>query len=1088
MQGLSEDFFLHVRTILSKSLSSNNEERNHHESLYFQLLSENPSSLLIALISVFRDQSSEVRTLSAILLKKLISPSSSAWSSLSGDSLALAKPSLLEVLGLQTEPKIVELLAEAVGLLGVSVLTAQGQKGSWPELLPFVFAAVQAGAGLRRAGLYILKAMFPYMFEELMKAASEIKGLFLLALQDNDYLTRLACLAAMTALITVADTKESMVFAELVPDMLRSVDFILERNAYSGTKAIETMTELVQSEPKLFKTSFALVIELAQHLCTKPSSDAGLKSLCLEFSVSLSERIPVQIQRAPSLGTTLLSLIFEMMVNVDSDVDDSWKVPEEGFCEKDEEEGGSLDIDYTKVGRKLLSRLVDSVGDAYLLQPCLSSIHSALSSSGDWRVVYAGLMALSEVLQYVEDENKLAEAFPIIHAQLANEACKIRYAAFHVLGQLCEDHGPDFQKKHHEVIVPRLVAGLRDPVPRVLAHACAAITNFVEHIGSSLALQYAQVFVPLLMGFLNTRCPSIVVENTCTCLAAIASEVGEGFKGFYFPVLTLLMEKFDTYKDDKYKVLLGRLVECVTLMSKAVGKQVFQPYADRVVSLMRYLQESGSSNEELTGYLLNGWERVCELLGEDFALFADSIVPSILKMLSSSVEMSTSSSPSHFVEMALAVDQKKKFSTTETENKELGLQALYTFVEELGERYLKFVEQTVLVALPLLDFTLNESVRAAAAMLLSVLVGIVHVQNPVKAVLLAKTFIEAIWKAIDDEYTNETLVDELQAIREIISSIKTPFLSLAEVKALGERSLKILENSLENRIKTKEDSDDENDEGFQEYTKKEEDNLHTAISEVFGVLFRTHKELCLEIVEFLCGKVFPRLLGENTRDEDHKFVIFVIDDIIEFLGQDLVAEKWSSFGEVLVRFSADPHDAVRQAAVYGLGVFAANSRSAGFEQWAVLLLQKLEQAIIFPVGKSAKTHGHARDNAIASMGKVISFHSQTINLDVVVPAWLGLLPLRFDKIEARNVTDLIARLAVEQPEVIFGRDLKNLRSVVCLLADALDTKFVKESTVPKIKEALKRLQTSGGPELESVWAGLNESQRGKISKLINEST
>jgi len=37
----------------------------------------------------------------------------------------------------------------------------------------------------------------------------------------------------------------------------------------------------------------------------------------------------------------------------------------------------------------------------------------------------------------------------------------------------------------------------------------------------------------------------------------------------------------------------------------------------------------------------------------------------------------------------------------------------------------------------------------------------------------------------------------------------------------------------------------------------------------------------------------------------HKFAIFVIDDMIEFLGIELIPDKWPSLCEALLRFSSD---------------------------------------------------------------------------------------------------------------------------------------------------------------------------------------
>ena len=383
MEELREEDIQGVVTILSKTLSNNNEERNAHEAMYNQLLIEKPEPLLLSLLAVLKNPSTQIRTLSAVLLKKLVSPSNNVWDKISEPARQLIKSGLLAIILTESERKIRELISEDIGLLGVTILTSQGEKGTWPELLPTVYQIIELGGPPRSAGLHVLKAMFPYMFDEMSQNSADLLKIFKTCINDEDYNTKLSCINVLNSFLSVSDPQVCSLFSELIPEILRSVDYILEKNTYSGSQALETLTELVQSEPKIFKPSFANSLELAYHICAKPGLEIGLKNLVLEFAVSLSERIPTQIKKNISLGTGLLKLVFEMMIAIDSEVDENWKSPEEGFCEKDEEEEGGVDIDYAKVGRKLVTRLIDSVGDKYLLQPCLSSIHQALISSSD---------------------------------------------------------------------------------------------------------------------------------------------------------------------------------------------------------------------------------------------------------------------------------------------------------------------------------------------------------------------------------------------------------------------------------------------------------------------------------------------------------------------------------------------------------------------------------------------------------------------------------------------------------------------------------------------------------------------------------
>lgn len=51
----------------------------------------------------------------------------------------------------------------------------------------------------------------------------------------------------------------------------------------------------------------------------------------------------------------------------------------------------------------------------------------------------------------------------------------------------------DFQEHYGEDILPVLLKVLEDPEPRVSAHCCSAITNFMDGAPEELVLKYLQV-------------------------------------------------------------------------------------------------------------------------------------------------------------------------------------------------------------------------------------------------------------------------------------------------------------------------------------------------------------------------------------------------------------------------------------------------------------------------------------------------------------------------------------------------------------------------------------------------------------------
>ena len=60
-----------------------------------------------------------------------------------------------------------------------------------------------------------------------------------------------------------------------------------------------------------------------------------------------------------------------------------------------------------------------------------------------------------------------------------NDNPMLRYAACHAIGQISDDMQPKFQEIYGDNIYPKLVALLQDPIPRVVSHSAACLTNFL---------------------------------------------------------------------------------------------------------------------------------------------------------------------------------------------------------------------------------------------------------------------------------------------------------------------------------------------------------------------------------------------------------------------------------------------------------------------------------------------------------------------------------------------------------------------------------------------------------------------------------
>lgn len=127
-----------------------------------------------------------------------------------------------------------------------------------------------------------------------------------------------------------------------------------------------------------------------------------------------------------------------------------------------------------------VDRLIYVIGEEEML-PILSATIEKLLQNNDWRYKYTAVMALSQIGEYIEDVEKISSVLQMITAFLKHENPMMRYASCHAIGQISDDMQPRFQEKYGNDIFPILVDLLQnDPVPRVVSHSAAALTNFLE--------------------------------------------------------------------------------------------------------------------------------------------------------------------------------------------------------------------------------------------------------------------------------------------------------------------------------------------------------------------------------------------------------------------------------------------------------------------------------------------------------------------------------------------------------------------------------------------------------------------------------
>lgn len=120
-------------------------------------------------------------------------------------------------------------------------------------------------------------------------------------------------------------------------------------------------------------------------------ANAQIRQQPIEFYVTVIERIPAIVKKDQDLLKMIIEIIFRLMIDIDTEIDEEWLKPKEGF--KDNEEDG--EEDNVNFGKGCIDKIISAVGDEICL-PLLSVIvNNTLSNDQDWRYKNAAIMAFS---------------------------------------------------------------------------------------------------------------------------------------------------------------------------------------------------------------------------------------------------------------------------------------------------------------------------------------------------------------------------------------------------------------------------------------------------------------------------------------------------------------------------------------------------------------------------------------------------------------------------------------------------------------------------------------------------------------------
>ena len=725
--------------------------------------------------------------------------------------------------------------------------------------------------------------------------------------------------------------------------------------------------------------------------------------------------------------------------------------------------------------------------------PLIASILLKMLQAEDWKQQYSGLLALSQMAEHVERIGDISSFMPLVFKYMKSPHSKVRYAAVHCIGQIAEDKKEDFTSLYYSTTIHLFLNGLKDSVPRVTSHILAAMSNLIEHTSAESLKQDITSIIEPCLSLLGSGIP-IIKENALPAIASVAQIAEEDFIPHWHKTAETMLQILKDSDKNEDKAIRGRCIEGLTMMGLAVGKEEFEEFADQVIERMTEIQQNDITQDEpQICYILGGWKRILLILKEDFGPYLKEMSTSLFNMIDVITNKQTGTSmDSNQPNTEFADDP----ISTSTENLTCCVDMLHAFLQLLGQDYLPYVEKTSEVLIRIFSHSSNEKAKTDAAKAFHKTIKCIQQSDkPDKASIVAaqaKTYVKLLWDSANEEFDTESLIDFAHALKEVLSAAGRYMTQPETSHFIEDFIMKQIQNSIDRmndyQNSSSSEEEDQSDEDINEANTNEED-LQCVLADVIGALFGSHKELVLPFAQTVQSELIPKALTVNT-PASKTFAMFLAGNLIEFLGIELIPGEWQQLVKMLVEHSTDSSPDVRQAAVYGISALAEKSGEA-FSQVSVSCLQALLSAV-----KVKKTEAedkeyfyYARDNAVASIGKVIKSQPNNIGADknVLISFWLTNLPLKYNKSEAREHHELLLDMILESPSLVFGEKGKNALTIFRILADAVDTDLVDEEKFEeKLEKVIEDLMSNDimRPIFQKVIMILNDEGQEKLQRFL----
>ena len=1093
-------------------------------------LSNNLGALTFCLIEIAsknatNDKEKIIKTTALVICRKILNTKfSDDWKNINKDLKEKIKLNSLNLLNSETDPSQNSKICDLIVVIMDKVLESEEE---WPQLFSLALSIYNYDPNDNskiiqiRTLLTLLSGGIEYMYTNISQQYDKLIP-YLEKLLDSGIDMKIKSLAIhfICELISYCETNEMKYFKELIKKVFDNIYKCCLMKDNFPEECIKSILEdcikAVGIEPKLFNKIFNQIFTLCQNLINKKNyHNEKIRELAFELLLNLIELKPKLFNSDKKYSQLLypfLEMIFNYGLEFDKTYDQSWEIPTGNIYTNNIEECIDEKINFAL---SVINRIIEYMG----VENCENDIKKILETclQKSWEYQYFALLVLASYSENDEEISKVENIFKFIFNCTSSPEAKLRFSAVHCIHTFSINYNPSFQTQTIKEVIPLLENLLKkETILRIQCEIIATIISFIQFTTSDALKPYVKELFELLFTVFNQKnIPIIIRKLVLEAILEIIMTMEEEISQYAPVAFDLIINYFvESYKNKSNQVLYGVLIECITSLGIYVKEKYIKVIPDILNCIIEIVKGFNTDKvEPIRADLTNSLERLLPVLQEHYNNLLPNLIETVLTLIKLRPKISISSSPNEQFDVNKLLfeddekDEKikeKHIQTSETEDLATSLSLLNTIIESIGDEFLQYIDKVENEVVQLIDYKADPKVRIKSSKILPNL--LLPINNKDIKMQKGKYYISLIISAIEKETNSHACEKYFHHVNKVIEN-SGQILNKNELNELFDKitkifsNLKTKRNNLISNKKVKmerhkdDDEDDENLEDVKDQEIKEVEDIQSEISDNIGILLKTHKEISDEIIIKIIKNIIPSYTN-STNLFEIKMGLYIADDLIEFIGQDMLGdENWSLMYNIICKLVVNKDSSIRQAAAYGIGNFA-KCTTKNFDNYFRGLIDSLNNAMNINKDEDDEededeeynSFGMSFDNMVAAIGKIINYQFNSKNvqeaLNELISKWIMSLPIKYDDTEQEQQHEWLVNLFLEKRQLISDNCYSHYFEI---LAKIYETKSVNEIINKKIKtifnEYVKK-EDKLKQIVDKIYGSSEEVIKRKLEKLI----